>query len=137
MTILNRGITGKVEEGKNVRHIKSDRSTDTAFKKIKGAEYETCIDISGYNKMDVEKSTREIKTEYYIFISTTFVYDSSTQEIKKTSSIKKKNQSIYVRNKIEAENKLIENRDKSNSLIIRPSMLTGAGDHTERMALAL
>ena len=136
LTIANRGITGRVKEDEKIQYIRCDRADKNAFKTLKEKEFDACVDTSGYNREDVKNSSKDIKTESYIFISTTFVYKKSEQDINKYSKTRTDDKNKYVKNKIDAERVLTEQRGKENILVVRPSVLTGIGI-TQKLVLRL
>jgi len=137
LTIFNRGLSGVTKEHENIRHIKGDRKSKYAFDKIRNEVFDICIDTSGYNREDVNKSSKQLKIGKYIFISSTFVYESSKELITNTSKLGIDNKNGYAKSKIEAESALQKQIKEERLLIIRPSMLIGKKDHTERMTLAI
>ena len=137
LTVMNRGITGENTIGENQRFIRCDRKEDNPFRELEQEEFDACIDTSGYSAEDLQKSGKTINTENYIFISTSFVYKRTNNLVDRESAIEKYGDDEYAQKKIDAEEELIKQRGDNRFLIVRPTMLIGKGDHTERMILAI
>lgn len=137
LTIFNRGLSGNVPYHENIKYIKGDRKEKSAFENLLDRRYDICVDTSGYEEVDVAKSSKEIKTEKYIYISSIFVYKQCEEIVSGKSPIDARITNKYGREKIKCENILRKQLKEDQLLIIRPSMLAGVGDHTERMRLAI
>lgn len=142
ITLFNRGITApKLFRG--VKTIKGNRETDD-IKKLAGKKWDCVIDMSGYYPdtlsalLDILKG----RTERYIFISTISVYQLDNQPegvIKENFDLlpcdewQRTDHSIatYGNRKAECERVLL-NATWLNSIILRPSLVYGKYDHTDR-----
>lgn len=137
ITILNRGYTKQEENRSYVRHVQGDRTDEHCFRQITHEKFDICIDTSGYKQEDVERSAKSIDCEKYVFISTIFGYKETADIVTRHTPSRSMDGEGYTQNKLKCEEKLKLEMEEKRLLIVRPSMLIGVGDHTERMLLAI
>lgn len=140
VTLLNRGQSG---EGlfPGVERIQADRMVDVSA--VKGRRFDSCIDVSGYFHRPVRMLAEAVKpmVPHYCFISTISVYadwreakaidetfDLATTD---TPDHELRDGKDYGGLKVLAENaaKAVYGE---GTLIIRPGLIVGPGDHTNR-----
>ncbi len=150
VTLLNRGKTGP-QLFPNVPIIKADRESDE-LKNIKGLQqnWDAVIDLCAYYPKDVSRILEILngRTGRYVFCSTISVYAASVMnepapiidEASPLLSCTAKeavntSMTTYGQRKAECE-RVIMNQHKSGvpSIILRPSVVFGAHDYTDRFA---
>ncbi len=140
VTMLNRGQSGQgLFPG--VERLTADRTVDVSV--VKGRKFDSCIDVSGYFHRHVRMLAEAVKgtVPHYCFVSTISVYadwrpspaidenfDLATTE---TPDHEIRDGKDYGGLKVLAENaaKAVYG-DKT--LIVRPGLIVGPGDHTNR-----
>lgn len=139
VTLFNRG-THTIQEIEGVKNLKGDRDGDLSalFEK----EWDAVIDTSCHRPRQAMKAAEVLRghVSHYTFISTIGVYDNFDQagidEIYPLSLLENEyEEEITEKNygalKAAAE-KIIESSFKGKSLIIRPGLIVGPGDPTDR-----
>lgn len=136
VTLFNRGKSNP-SAFPELSHITGDRRKD-AFK-LADEEWDAVIDPSAYSPADLEPVLDNIKNAHYTFISTISVYDdfkkgpaaeNSSVHMKQFDSDEVTGES-YGPLKVMCE-KIIEDRFKGEALIIRPGIVVGPHDPTDR-----
>ncbi|ANU10297.1 NAD-dependent dehydratase [Planococcus antarcticus DSM 14505] len=120
-----------------LKRILGDRRKDAA--KLANEKWEAVIDTSTYTPADLEPILENILTDHYTFISTISVYTDFKQgPVKENASVfEKKVQGDKVTGetygpfKVMCE-RLIEERLGDRALIIRPGIVVGPADPTDR-----
>lgn len=134
VTVLNRG-THKLEEQNAVEHLVADREANLQV--LDGRKFDAVIDTCGYRPEVVRKSVEALKssTDNYIFISTVSVYGefpkpgiTESDPIKYTPAGEEGN---YGSLKADCE-RIISELLPDNSLIIRPGLIVGPFDQSDR-----
>jgi len=120
ITVFNRGNNNY---HKDVEYLYGDR-IHRNFDSLKDKKWDIVIDIP-YFETDVVRDTLDFlydKTNLYIFISTISVYDVGVHPDSEYDS--------YCTHKLNSE-RLFQNKE-SKTLILRPGVLCGEGDNTDR-----
>jgi len=145
ITMFNRGKTNP-DLFPEVKRITGDRNTKDLHKVAK-EDWDCVIDISCYYPNPLEDFIKQLKgkTERYIFVSTVSVYDSDKQEKSKgyvtedfprctyTEADKiNKNPEAYGKWKTACEDILLS-QDWLNTIILRPALIVGHHDPTNRL----
>lgn len=130
--VLNRGSRKNVE---GVIHLKANRDDKTEMKEvIKDLKFDFIVDISAYNRNQIEISLNLLKEKYkkYILISSASVYN----KIKDTPFLEDDNAGAnpiwgdYSKEKYLCEEAL--KKEKKNFVIIRPFYIYGPGNNLDR-----
>lgn len=140
VTIFNRGISSDKAIPKEVNVLKGDRDGDLSA--LKDKSWDIIIDTSGYLPRVVKKSAELLvkSTELYVFVSTISVYqDFSKLKLDESADVAKlKDYNIeevtgeaYGPLKAQCE-KEVKTIFPANSLIIRPGLIVGPDDYTDR-----
>ncbi|MBM3547161.1 MAG: NAD-dependent epimerase/dehydratase family protein [Alphaproteobacteria bacterium] len=140
VTLLNRGQSG---QGlfPNLPRIQADRTVDVSA--VKGKKFDSCIDVSGYFHRHVRMLAEAVKptVPHFCFISTISVYadwrpspaidESFDLATTDTPDHEVRDGKDYGGLKVLAENaaKAVYGE---GTLIIRPGLIVGLGDHTNR-----
>ncbi|MGE6487589.1 NAD-dependent epimerase/dehydratase family protein [Paenisporosarcina sp. NPDC076898] len=138
VVLFNRGKTNP-EVFKQLRHIKGDRRKDA--KKLGEEEWDAVLDTCAYSPQDLKPVIEELKnkTKKYMFISTISVYDDYKQgrpnessstftQIIETDEVTGE---TYGPLKVMCE-KIINETFNDRALIIRPCLVVGPNDPTDR-----
>ncbi|QHJ70708.1 NAD-dependent epimerase/dehydratase family protein [Planococcus halotolerans] len=135
VTLFNRGKSNP-DLFSEVPRITGDRRK--AADKLEKEKWDAVIDTSAYTPSDLLPVLKYISTDHYTFISTISVYDDfSKGPVKENSSIhmgiegEEVTGETYGPLKVTCE-KLVEDRFPDNSLIIRPGIVAGPHDPTDR-----
>ena len=167
VTVFSRGRT-RPNFGDNIRFIEGERADPAAWNLIfRNTDYDFVIDNIAFDEKDVAslKSAAETSIGAYLMVSTAWVYNALGQplaahSISESDFCVKKfpdrdtiysrlvSQNLpditrsYIMNKVEAE--AAAHRLNCRKIIVRPCMISGAGDHlgriqfyTERIARGL
>lgn len=122
--IANRGITNK-DLFPKLQHIQIDRNFKEKCQSLKNLEFDLVIDFSCYNINQLTNILDYIKYKKYIILSTLCVYDNEALTKKEhwlhNYCLQKKYLEDYIRDK-----------NLSNFLIVRPCVLYGKYDYTNR-----
>lgn len=146
ITLFNRGVTNP-HIFPHIERIHGDRSINQGIHALenvlKNCRFDAIIDTSGYNPLIVQKSTSlcEGKVNQYIFVSTIAVYANfSTRFIDENAEIIQLDpdtfeydppEKLYGGYKAMCE-LLVERSFPKSSLIIRPGLIVGPDDPTDR-----
>ena len=120
ITLFNRGSNNT---NTSVKYLQGDRLSRN-FSNLENTEWDVVIDIP-YFETDVVSDTLDFlydKTHLYIFMSSISIYDVGVHPESDYDS--------YCINKLNSE-RLFQNKE-SKSLILRPGILCGEGDNTDR-----
>lgn len=141
VTLFNRGKTNP-ELFPEVENIIGDRAKDISA--LEGRKFDIAIDTCGYFPEDVEKSAELLKdvVDRYVFISTISVYkpedkanmteDEELREpIEKSDGSGQITKDTYGPMKVQCE-KIIQDIYGDRYLIIRPGLIVGPDDPTDR-----
>lgn len=142
ITLFNRQRTG-TDLFPNIHKIKGDRTTDD-IQQIANTNWDFVIDVSCYHPNDLENTLACLNDnlERYVFISTCSVYDNETfvgemrdenapiLNCSKEQIANKEMYKFYGNKKAECERILA--KSNVNSIILRPALVYGRFDHTDR-----
>lgn len=136
VTLFNRGLSNP-DAFPELRHITGDRRKDAD--KLAGLAWDAVIDTCAYTPADLAPLFEHIVTELYVFISTISVYSNySNGAPTETSEVLNKrleNDEVtgetYGPLKVQAEN-IVMATFGSRALIVRPSIVAGPYDPTDR-----
>jgi len=122
--LANRGITNK-NLFPQLQHIQIDRNFKGKCQSLKNLEFDLVIDFSCYNINQLTNIVDYIKYKKYVILSTLCVYDNE--------ALTKKEHWLhnYCLNKKYLED-YIRDKNLSNFLIVRPCVLYGKYDYTNR-----
>lgn len=139
LTLVNRGQTN-TGIFPNLHHLKGDRNNDEIKKLVKG-DWDYIIDLSCYFPKSLEKiiaaTNRSLKK--YIFISTISVYqlglqvpmtESATLKVCEPEDWEDETNRTYGERKVACEE--ILSKSSLNYTILRPAVVYGEYDHTDR-----
>ncbi|WP_430791088.1 NAD-dependent epimerase/dehydratase family protein [Virgibacillus flavescens] len=133
ITLFNRGKTNPdfLKDTDGVTHIAGDRQTEDIT--LLSSFWDVVIDTSGREPEDVKRSVSQLKQKCskYVFISSISAYkDLSKGPVYESDELHDLNQGGYASNKATAEQ--IVTNEFSNNLIIRPGLIVGPNDPTDR-----
>jgi 2'-hydroxyisoflavone reductase len=137
VTLFNRGKTN-ANLFPSAKVLIGDRKSDVSA--LQGTSWDAVIDVNGYFPADVERILNAVTTQHYTFISTISVYaehhagDDETATLASMPEGADETQftgETYGPLKVKCE-KLVEARYPHNTLIVRPGLVVGAYDHTDR-----
>lgn len=139
VTIFHRGLTNPaLFKHSTVKEIIGDRKNRHDLKKLEG-HYDCIIDTCGYEAEDVSLSVEVLKkkTERYIFVSTISVYQTkSGVAINEKSDLVEQpiqpEEPNYATKKALCESFLTNLVDQDRALIVRPGLIVGPHDPTDR-----
>lgn len=135
VTLFNRGKSnpGLFSE---LSRITGDRRLDA--NKLQNENWDAVIDTSAYTPSDLVPVLNHVSTDHYTFISTISVYDDfSKGPVDENATMHKSIEGDTVTGetygplKVACEN-IVKERCTNNSLIIRPGIVAGAHDPTDR-----
>lgn len=136
VTLFNRGISNP-NAFPELQQITGDRKKDAY--KLAGQKWDTVIDTCAYSPADLMPILEHVETEHYVFVSTISVYtDYRNGAPEETSEVwnaeltrEEENGESYGILKVQTEKMLLEALG-DRSLIIRPSIVAGPYDPTDR-----
>jgi 2'-hydroxyisoflavone reductase len=138
LMLLNRGITNS-DLFPNVQKLKGDRNSQDVGELVKG-NWDYVIDLSCYYPQGLEYVLNALSypPKKYIFISTCSVYQEGNALQKETAKIQKGNANDWIDESNETYGKrksrceeILKNHD-INFTILRPTLVYGKYDHTDR-----
>lgn len=120
-----------------LKRIIGDRRKDAA--KLRDEKWDAVLDTSAYTPADLQPILENIRTDHYTFISTVSVYNDFTSgPVKESSPVFQQNiegdqvtGETYGPFKVMCE-QLIQEKIESGALIIRPGIVIGPFDPTDR-----
>lgn len=134
VTTFNRG-THSLDEQKDVEKLVGDRSDSLEL--LKNRKWDAVIDTCGYDPAVVSKSVEALKdaVENYVFISSISAYkgfpELGMNETATVKSIEAGDETEYGSLKVACE-KAVEKQFGNKSAIIRPGLIVGPYDPTDR-----
>ena len=141
VTVFHRG-KHSINSRPGLIDITGDRDNSVALKRLSDFEYDVCIDTCAYFPGQIDKLSKAVLIKKYCLISSVYTYRDQFTKLKETSDLI--NITGQIPKEVTSENYgalkvLCEHSAYSNfgneCLIIRPSVIIGPGDHTERMSL--
>lgn len=136
VTLFNRGVSNP-DAFPGLHHISGDRRKDAG--KLSGQAWDAVIDTCAYSPADLAPVLENIETELYAFVSTISVYSNySSGAPTETSAVldslphsDEVTGESYGPLKVQAE-KMVMEAFGSHALIVRPSIVAGPHDPTDR-----
>ena len=136
VTLFNRGVSNP-DAFPELRHITGDRRKDAD--KLSGLAWNAVIDTCAYTPADLTPLLEHIETELYVFISTISVYSNysngapteNSEVLNKHLENDEVTGETYGTLKVQAE-KIVLDAFGSRALIMRPSIIAGPYDPTDR-----
>lgn len=125
---FHRGVTA-FSPNSNAVELYGDRTNEGDIRKLFNTQFDIIIDVSGEEYKMVELSVRYSKKSqpYYIYISSSSVYQPSKDIHIETESLNANSNSTYINIKILCE-KLVQNSFEKYA-IVRPSKVYGPYNH--------
>lgn len=139
ITIFHRGLTNPgLFAHTSIRETIGDRKKKQDLDKLE-AHYDCVIDTCGYEPEDIELSVEALKakTKNYLFVSTISVYQTKfgvdiDEESALVEQPKAPEAPNYATQKALCESILAKHLDKDKFLIVRPGLIVGPHDPTDR-----
>lgn len=137
VTLFNRGKTNS-DLFPQVHTLIGDRETDVSA--LQGTHWDAVIDVNGYLPDDIARVLDAVTTRHYTFISTISVYaehhagdteSAALAEMPADADLTTVTGATYGPLKVACE-RLIMARYPDHTLIIRPGLVVGPYDHTDR-----
>lgn len=140
VTVFHKG-NHSIDERCGLTDLIGDRDNLDALGKLLEFEFDACIDTCAYFPQQIEKLSQVLNIRKYCLISTVYVYKDQFTVLKETSElarIEEQSSSKLTPGNYGALKALCEQMARScfgeACLMIRPSIIIGPGDHTERMS---
>jgi 2'-hydroxyisoflavone reductase len=142
LVLFNRGLTAP-ELFPNAEHVTGDRNSD--LHKLAGMSFDAVIDTSGYVPSMVRDAAVALReaVRYYCFVSSISVYDASQSHLDESSATLALPNDVspdtydaqyYGEFKMLCERVVIETLGAERALIIRPGLIVGSHDPTDRFS---
>ncbi len=141
VTLFNRGKTNSTLFP-NVPRLVGDRNLPDGHKALEGGEWDVVIDNPTANPKWVRDAGVALKgrTKQYIFVSTISVFSDNSKSLDENGPLNKPSDidapfdaSAYGSNKVRSEVEA-KNQFGANVTIVRPGLIVGAGDLTDRFS---
>ncbi len=138
ITLFNRGRT-RPNLFPELEKLRGDRNRDLSA--LKGRKWDGVIDNCGYHPSQIRKSTQALKTSsFYLFVSTVSVYEQGskmdTHENSPLGTIENPEKARVTNDTYGPLKALCEKATTKafpkNSVIVRPGLIVGPGDPTDR-----
>ena len=142
LTLFNRGKSNP-DLFPEVEHLTGDRNNPDDLAQFEGRQWDAVIDTSGYYPRQMDLATQQLadKVSFYVFISTISVYSDFSipnmdesgplGELKEGASEDQFTAENYGPFKVLCE-QIVEKAFPDRNLIIRPGIIAGPYDHSER-----
>lgn len=139
VTVFHKG-SHAVEPRSNLTDLIGDRNDPDDLAQLASAQFDICIDTCAYFPKQVKLLGAVLKVQQYCLISSVYVYADQdavlNEDAKLIRSLDKQNHDILTENygalKVLCEDEALR-QFGGDSLILRPSIIIGMGDHTERL----
>lgn len=141
VTVFHRG-SHAIEPQPCLTDLIGERNNCADLARLRDLEFDACIDTCAYFPAQVDLLASVLKTRHYSLISSVYVY-ADKDDILLDESAPLDHSSVvqsgaltaqsYGALKVQCEESARQHFGK-NCLIIRPSIIIGPGDHTERLA---
>lgn len=139
VTIFHRG-NHSVGSQIGLTSIIGNRDLPESFTALAGMDFDACIDTCAYFPAQIALVAKTLKIRHYCLISTVYVYADRDALLPEDSPLSLLPNDIrttvtpqnYGALKAECEREVLEHFGDS-SLLLRPSIIIGIGDHTERL----
>lgn len=139
VTVFHRGshVIGPCD---GLTDIIGDRNAPAALTRLSGREFDACIDTCAYFPTQIELVADSVKTLHYCLISSVYVYADQDallcEDAQPCRMLDEPNPRLTVDNygawKVLCEEAALSHFGDA-VLILRPSIIIGIGDHTERL----
>jgi 2'-hydroxyisoflavone reductase len=140
VTVFHKG-SHSIGNRSGLTDIIGDRNNLDDLKKLPVSEFDACIDTCAYFPWQIDILGKIIKTKKYCLISSVYVYKNQFTHLSETSELVDTNDQSTIQLTPENYGALKTACEKKvrfyfgeNCLIIRPAIIIGPGDHTERMS---
>ncbi len=142
VTLMHRGKTGD-ELFPELEHIHADRDpANGGLNQLRGRRWDAVVDTSGYVPRVVRASCEALRDacDRYLFISTVSVYENAPDGLDETSTLKALEDpatevvdaKTYGGLKVLCEQAVSDTYGEDRALVIRPGVIAGPGDVTDR-----
>lgn len=140
VTVFHRG-SHMIAPQEGLTDLIGSRDNPTDLARIAGTRFDACIDTCAYFPAQVDLLAGYLRTDHYSLISTVHVYKDHQGLLAENASLDM--QPIPAGTQLSPQNYgalkvMCEARARlhfgRNCLLIRPSIIIGPGDHTERMS---
>ena len=138
VTVFHRG-TNKISPRIGLTDMLGNRDTPSDLARLTGLQFDACIDTCAYVPNQISLLSSVLSTKNYCLISSVYVYFDQDKLLHEKAPVVHHPQSRTILNEENygALKALCEQealiRFGSKSLILRPSVIIGVGDHTERL----
>ena len=138
VTVFHRG-SHAIEPCKGLTDMIGDRNTPADLAPLASCEFDACIDTCAYFPWQIELLAESVKTRQYSLISSVYVYvdqDALLHEDAQLLPVNDTPANVLTPDSYGALKRLCEKAALAHfghsALILRPSIIIGIGDHTER-----
>lgn len=138
VTVFHRG-SHAIDPCKGLIDMIGDRNTPADLAPLSNCKFDACIDTCAYFPWQIELLAKSVKTQHYSLISSVYVYvdqDALLHEDAQLLPVNDTLGNVLTINSYGALKRLSEKAALAyfghSALILRPSIIVGIGDHTER-----
>lgn len=140
VTVFHRG-SHVLEARGGLTRLLGDRNEPSNLAQLVGCEFDACIDTCAYFPAQITLMGEILKTRHYSLVSSVYVYADQDAVLSEDAPLLSMpggpaDQGLTPQNygafKALCEDEVLAHYG-SGSLILRPSVIIGAGDHTERL----
>lgn len=138
VTVFHRG-SHAIDPCKGLTDMIGDRNTPADLAPLASCKFDACIDTCAYFPWQIELLAESVKTRHYYLISSVYVYvdqDSLLHEDAQLLPVNDTPANVLTPDSYGALKRLCEKAALAHfghsALILRPSIIIGIGDHTER-----
>lgn len=127
-----------IDPHKRLIDLIGDRNSADSLAQISGRKFDACIDTCAYFPNQVSLLSALINTQYYCLISSVYAYVDQDKFLNEDAPLKpfifatEVTPENYGALKASCEKEALA-QFGDNSLILRPSIIIGLGDHTDRL----
>jgi 2'-hydroxyisoflavone reductase len=137
VTVFHRGTHG-IEPHERLVDLIGDRNATESLTQLLSQKFDACVDTCAYFPDQVSLLSRFVNTQHYCLISSVYVYVDQNKVLNEHSpllppiSASEVTLENYGALKVSCEKEAIAQFGRT-SLILRPSIIVGLGDHTSRL----
>jgi 2'-hydroxyisoflavone reductase len=139
VTVFHRG-SHAIDPRNKLTDIIGDRNIPADLARLADCEYDYCIDTCAYFPAQITLVADILKTLFYCLISSVYVYEDCDAMLREDALLLRKPEvsgpglktHCYGALKVLCEDEALARFGKT-TLILRPSIIIGLGDHTERL----